>query len=73
MSELVYVDRYNRHCLDKLIGTSTEDRLVSEGHQFTLSDGTPFITDVRGSMTTMLIGEGKAERAPDETEEEHPF
>ena len=53
MDTMVYVDRYNRHCLDKLIGSSTEDRLVSEGHQFTLSDGTPYITDVRGSMSTM--------------------
>jgi hypothetical protein len=40
--ELLYISRYDRHCLEKLIGTSTEERLIEEGHIFTLSDGTEY-------------------------------
>jgi hypothetical protein len=40
--EITYLSTYDRHCLDKLIGTSTEDRLRAEGHVFTLTDGTEY-------------------------------
>lgn len=42
MADLVYMDRYDRHCLDKLINTSTEERLRAEGHVFMLTDGTEY-------------------------------
>lgn len=69
MAELIYVDRYDRHCLDKLVGTTTEDRLREEGHTFTLSDGTPYLAETRGSLHSMLIEEVGAPK----TEEERPF
>lgn len=56
MAEL-YISRYDRHCLDKLLGTSTEDRLVAEGHVFTLSDGTEYDPGLsaQGSTRSLTI------------------
>jgi hypothetical protein len=42
MAEVLYLSRYDRHCLDKLLGTSTEARLRDEGHVFVLSDGSEY-------------------------------
>lgn len=48
------VSRYDRHCLDKLLGTSTEQRLLEEGHTFTLSDGTEYEPiDTTGSIKNL--------------------
>jgi len=42
MSELLYLSRYDRNCLDKLLGTSTEARLKAANHVFVLTDGTEY-------------------------------
>jgi len=50
--EALYVSRYDRHCLDKLIGSSTEARLIEEEHVFTLSDGRAY--ERNGEMITLI-------------------
>ena len=54
MADVIYVGRYDRHCLDKLIGTSTEARLIEEGHIFTLMDGSEY---TREGRTLVLVEE----------------
>jgi len=50
--EALYVNRYDRHSLDKLIGTSTEARLIEEEHVFTLTDGRAY--ERNGDIITLL-------------------
>jgi len=50
--EVLYVNRYDRHSLDKLIGSSTEARLIEEEHVFTLSDGRAYERD--GDIITLI-------------------
>lgn len=59
------ISRYDRHCLDKLLGTSTEIRLIEEGHIFTLSDGTEYDPgDTTGSIKTFQTPTVEPEEEP---------
>jgi hypothetical protein len=60
MAEITILTRYDRECLETLLGTTTEERLKEEGHTFTLTDGTVYHTDVVVSPTkTIVIEEGQ--------------
>jgi len=71
MSE-IYVSRYDRHCLDKLLGSTTEERLIEEGHVFKLTDGTEYNagTPAQVSTRTLTVQTTEAPPPPPPPEEE---
>jgi hypothetical protein len=59
--EMLYVSRYDRHSLDKLIGSTTEARLIEEGHVFTLTDGRVYERDGLVVSISDAVAEPKQE------------
>jgi hypothetical protein len=67
--EMLYVSRYDRHCLDKLIGSSTEERLILEGHVFTLTDGRLYERDGLVISVSDTVAEPRQEEFTEEPNE----